>query len=136
MKTLAQLLNEGRPGLGDRFQNGVRPGDKKFSQFMHALRIAGTPGMRAQEMEEDAVAYVRIFDPVGAWSWYITEWDGQSEAFGLVIGIEAELGYMDVGELASVPGPLGIGLELDMHFVPTPISKIREKASLDSNLSL
>jgi len=34
----------------------------------------------------------------------------------LVEGFESELGFFSVAELAEVKGPLGIGIERDLHF--------------------
>jgi hypothetical protein len=68
-------------------QNGVRPGLQKLAQFKAALSLRGTPFLYSQdEKGEDAIAHVKIFDPCGRWTWYLTEWDGADEAFGLVGG--------------------------------------------------
>ncbi|OHB59060.1 MAG: hypothetical protein A2Y12_18475 [Planctomycetes bacterium GWF2_42_9] len=48
-------------------------------------------------------------------------------AFGLVLGHERELGYFSLSELESCQGPLGLRIERDLHFAPTPLSKIRMK---------
>lgn len=71
---------------------------------------------------------MKLFDPCGSWSWYVTEWDGDGEAFGLVCGAYAELGYISLAELASFRGALGIGIELDMHWSPRPLSLCRTDA--------
>jgi hypothetical protein len=109
-------------------QLGVRPGPRKFQQFGDALRLRAAPPIYAQEkLGDDAIAYVKFFDPCGSWTWFATEWDGDDEAFGLVIGHEIELGYFSLREMSEVKGRMGIGIEIDVHFRPTPLSKIREK---------
>ena len=128
-KTLCEVLNEITPNLGNGFQNGVKPGVVKFMQFETALRVMGTPPAYAQDGKgENAIAYVKIFDPCGSWSWFITEYNpAEKEAFGLVKGFETELGYMSLVELAAVKGQFGIGLELDMHWTPRTIAECRKE---------
>jgi len=112
----------------DRYinQNGVRPGARKLTQFKYALHLRDTPKLYAQDGKSDsAIAFVKIFDPCGSWTWYITEWDGNEEAFGLVKGFEDELGYISLPELATVAGRMGIGLEIDVWFKPTALKDIK-----------
>ena len=108
-------------------QNGVLPGPEKLAQFKQALALRGTPGLYSQEDKGDnAIAYVKLFDPSGSWTWFISEWDGGEEAFGLVFGDCCELGYIPLSELAFVPGALGIGMEIDVWFRPTTLREIRK----------
>ena len=123
-------------GRGDTYQNGVRPGPRKLEQFREVLELAGTPALYAQEAKgDDAIVHVKLFDPCGSWTWYLTEFspvapDGVPNlGFGLVDGHEAELGYINLAELAEVRGRMGIGLEIDMHFQPCPLREVR--AELD-----
>jgi len=72
----------------------------------------------------DPMVRVKLF--AGSWTWYLTEWDGISVAFGLVVGHETELGYVDLDELAEIrQRPFGLPIERDIHFRPTPLSQIR-----------
>lgn len=108
-------------------QNGVRPGLQKLAQFKAALSLRGTPFLYSQdEKGEDAIAHVKIFDPCGRWTWYLTEWDGADEAFGLVVGDCCELGYIPLPELAFLPGALGIGMEIDVYFRPKALREIQK----------
>ncbi len=72
----------------------------------------------------EAIAYARLFIPDSDWVWYITEFDGQDTLFGLVIGHERELGYFSLSELEAVRGPLGLPIERDLHFTPTPLREL------------
>lgn len=57
---------------------------------------------------------LKLFDPTGSWTWYLTEFDPvQRLFFGFVVGLEEELGYVSLDELESVRGRFGIGLERD-----------------------
>lgn len=62
---------------------------------------------------------VKFFSPYADWTWYATEGQeiegGDWEFFGLVRGIENELGYFHLSELAIKRGMLPL-VERDMHF--------------------
>jgi hypothetical protein len=64
----------------------------------------------------DALAQVKFFISDAQWTWYASEFDGEDIFFGLVIGLEIELGYFSLSELKSVKGPLGLPIERDLHF--------------------
>lgn len=83
------------------------------------------PPLYSQENNPDPVAVVKFFIPTSSWTWYATEFDGKDIFFGLVDGHEKELGNFSLKELESVKGPLGLGVERDRHFTPTPLSKLR-----------
>lgn len=86
------------------------------------------PALGGQEaLGDDAIVRVKFFDPCGSWTWYVTEFDGEDTMFGLVDGFELELGYISLGELQSIKGPLGIGIERDMHWKPRTLREVREK---------
>jgi len=58
------------------------------------------PGLYSQvEKGLDALVQVKFFTPDSSWSWYVTEFDGNDLFFGLVIGLEIELGYFSLQEL-------------------------------------
>ena len=74
---------------------------------------------------DDAIAYVKLFTPDSNWTWYITEMNPETgECFGLVDGLERELGYFSLPELEAIKGPLGLAIERDRFFDPTPINQI------------
>jgi hypothetical protein len=82
------------------------------------------PPLYANEKVEDPLAIVKFFHPMSNWTWYATEFDGTDRFFGLVEGHESELGYFSLSELAEVK-VCGLGIERDLHFSPTPLSKLR-----------
>ena len=48
-------------------------------------------------------------------------------SFGYVTGLgHNELGYLSLRELAEAPGLLGIGIEIDAHFHPMALGKVKE----------
>jgi hypothetical protein len=84
------------------------------------------PPLYGQENVADPIAYLKIFDPCGSWTWYITEYDPVEKLmFGLVYGHEHEMGYISLTELEQVKGRYGLGLERDLSFRPQPLSKCK-----------
>lgn len=74
----------------------------------------------------DAIAYVKFFTPDSSWTWYATEFDPETGTFfGLVIGLEKELGYFTLEELESATGHLGLHIERDLYFDPIKLSEIK-----------
>ncbi len=88
---------------------------------------AKLPPLYANEQVDDPVAVVKFFTPWTDWTWYATEFDGDDTFFGLVQGLEEELGYFSLAELRDVQGPAGLRIERDLYFNPTPLSKLRRK---------
>ena len=71
----------------------------------------------SQENIEDPQIIVKFFDPTGSWTWYATEYDQDTKTFfGLVDGHYKEFGDFSLEELESVKGPLGLGIERDIHY--------------------
>lgn len=130
-------LGDINPETGKPFinQNGVKPGLTKLQQFRQALKLRGTPPLYSQEeLGDDAIVHVKLFDPCGSASWFITEFsleapDGCTDlAFGYVTGLgEDELGYIGLEELANTKGKMGIGLEINTWFSPCTLREIKEK---------
>ena len=120
---------------GDRYQNGVRPGPRKLAQFVECLRLQNTPKTYSQDdLGDDAVVHVKLFDPSGAATWFLTEWSHDPKdpiAFGPCYIHEAELGYVDLRELAEIRGRFGIGIELDMHWKPRTLREVRAERGFD-----
>ena len=83
------------------------------------------PQLYSQEEVEDPKAIAKYFTPDSNWTWYATEFDGTDTFFGLVDGLEKELGYFSLAELESVKGPFGLGVERDLWFEPTPLSELK-----------
>ena len=80
-----------------------------------------------------AVVYVKFFTPDSSWTWYAT--GGQAivddagreidyQFFGLVDGLERELGYFNLSQLQSVRGPWGLAVERDLYWHPKTLAEI------------
>ncbi len=86
-------------------------------------KIGSTETKKADEVKIIA----NYFDPCGSWTWYATEFDGEDLFFGYVRGFDNELGYFSLSELEAVKGPLGIGIERDMHFGEHTLAEAMDK---------
>lgn len=73
---------------------------------------------------EDKIAVVKLFTSWGSWTWYVIEYDGQDQCFGLVVGNVQEFGYFSLNELRTVTGPYGLGVERDIHFTTTRVREL------------
>ena len=80
-----------------------------------------------------AIAYVKYLAPSANWTWYalsgepvLDESSRQQDYrfFGLVFGQEKEFGCFLLSELEEVRGPMGLPIERDLHFQPTPLEEI------------
>jgi hypothetical protein len=82
------------------------------------------PRLYATEHVGDPVVWVKLFTPESSWTWYMLEYDPEQRmCFGLVKGHERELGYFALAELEAVRGPLGLRIERDCSWEPTPLSR-------------
>jgi hypothetical protein len=86
---------------------------------------AALPKLYATEkLGKEAIAVVKYFTPDSHWTWYATEFDGVDTFFGLVSGLDIELGYFSLSELEGGRGGLGLPIERDLYFEPKPLNNI------------
>jgi hypothetical protein len=85
------------------------------------------PLYSGEELGLMAMAIVKFFTPDAGWSWFASEFDGEDIFFGLVSGLETELGHFSLSELQSVRGPLGLPIERDLYFEPQTLKDLMEK---------
>jgi hypothetical protein len=83
------------------------------------------PALYSQENETDPMVICKFFFPDFSWTWYAIEYDGKDTFYGLVDGFEKELGYFSLSELLSTRGKLGLPIERDRFFKPTPLHSIQ-----------
>ena len=84
------------------------------------------PSLGSQDgLGMDAVAQVKFFTPDSTWTWFATEYDPEERRFfGLVHGLEEELGYFSLDELEGARGPMGLPIERDLWFQPKPLKAV------------
>lgn len=84
------------------------------------------PLYSTEEQGWGAIAQVKFFTPDAGWTWYASEFDGQDTFFGLVNGLELELGYFSLAELLEIRGQLGLPVERDRYFKPTSLKELQD----------
>ena len=88
----------------------------------------GLPRLYEQDGAEDPTVYVHYFSCVNGWDWWLLEFDGTDEAFGLAEGYDDELGYFSIKEMAELNRQMGFAaVERDEHFSPKPLSAVRRR---------
>lgn len=101
----------------------TRPFDRSLLATSDRAQI---PVLYAQDhLDDEAIAYVRLFVPWGAGTWYVTEFDGADTCFGVVDLHETELGYFSLREFEHIRGPGGLRIERDLAFVPKTLRECR-----------
>lgn len=89
--------------------------------------------------EEDTLVVTKFFTPDSNWTWYVTEGslvdeDGYFDTdkpkvdtvfFGLVNGLELELGNFSLSEIQTTRGPLGLHIERDLWWEPISLAEVR-----------
>ena len=60
---------------------------------------------------------VKLFNPTGIGTWYLTEYDKDTDtAFGLCCIHDKEIGYVSMKELRDYRGTFGLKIERDKYF--------------------
>ncbi len=89
------------------------------------------PGRELESHE--LIVYIKFFTPDANWTWYVCsaskdESTGDIQFFGLVDGIEPELGYFWLSELNEVKGQLGLRVERDVFWEPANLATVMKEA--------
>jgi hypothetical protein len=85
------------------------------------------PALHEQDsLGEEAIAYVKLFTPDAHWSWYAIAFDGEDTFFGFVRGDYPEFGTFSLSELEQLRGGLGLPVERDKFFQPTPLRELMD----------
>ena len=93
---------------------------------------ATLPPFLSQETVDDPVAFIKLLDPCSRYTFFVLEAqrepDGDLRLFGFCrspLGPDGdEFGSVSLRELETFRGPLGQGIERDLHFTPTPVSPL------------
>ena len=81
------------------------------------IKKAPKLGVTSELEAKDVKIVAKFFNPVGSWTWYMTEYDAEEGlAFGYVKGDFPELGYFSIEELSSVDLQFGLSIERDLHW--------------------
>lgn len=95
--------------------------------LLDGMSRAALPALYSGEQSGlSAIAPVKFFTPDANWTWYATEFDGEDVFFGLVSGLEVELGYFSLSELDSIRGGLGLPVERDLYYAPKTLRELQD----------
>ena len=139
-----QLQREGS-GLRWLFASDSNESDLKnahtlFCRALGAYLPKSNPRDEESEESVDPTVWYKLFTPDAQFTWYLLEWEpvGQDGAgrfedvhfFCYVYNASApecsELGYVSLNELRALRGQLGLPVERDLWFTPTPLSEVKE----------
>ena len=85
----------------------------------------------SQGSSPDPLIIAKFFNPIGAGTWYATEYDPQTRTFFGYVSIfgdhNDEWGYFSLDELESYRGKFGLGLERDRYFKEQTASQVISK---------
>lgn len=86
-------------------------------------RLLPALGATSELPREQVRVPLKLFDPSGRGTWYITEFDGTDTMFGFCrspLGPDCdELGYVSLAEVQAVRNRFRLGIERDIHWDPT-----------------
>ena len=110
---------------------------KRGHQLMTQKLADTIPAIYANEKVSDydtVLAHAKLFSPYSNWTWYITEIDAATgQCFGLVDGLEREIGYFDLTELAETTVYGGVpAVERDLYWEPKTLGEIKRGSQEDS----
>lgn len=85
------------------------------------------PLYSTEHLAEDArLIYAHYFCPFSSWDWYVLEYDPEDRMFfGLVDGLDCELGYFTLAEFEEVNKRALPLIERDLHWTPIKLSEKR-----------
>ena len=84
-------------------------------------------GSTSEKKPEDVPIIVKLFNPSGAGTWWITEGDIENgELFGYAKIQEGELGYISLKELQEFRGRFGLGIERDRHYGNHTLKEVKD----------
>ena len=93
-----------------------------------ALKDKLTTNHNDQDGSKINKAIVKLFNPSGVGTWYLSELDPKTNvAYGLCDLGDPEFGYVSIDELSEVKGFMGLGIERDLHFKPTRFDDLMEQ---------
>jgi len=127
--------------LARRLWSEHRPKDAAEQQFMAydyepEWLTPHLPAFYSQENEEDPIVWMKVFTPAGRGTWYILEYQPETEEeYGTwftycLSPLEPsydELGYANIQEMRETKTKMGLHLEVDLHWTPERLSRVKEK---------
>jgi hypothetical protein len=91
----------------------------QFYKLSKEQLIKKLPALYSQSEKEaeDVIVPIKLFNPTGSGTWYLTEYDPEEDlAFGYCHIHEGELGYIAMEELRNIRVAFGLRIEVDTHW--------------------
>ncbi len=89
-----------------------------------------------QSESEDPTVVCKFFNPTGAGTWFVTEYDEESKTFFGYVSIFGdhcdEWGSFSLEELESFRGKFGLSIERDLYFKPMKFSEVNKLYKLNA----
>ena len=93
---------------------------KEIEKALLKAPLYSTDGVSLKEKN----VICKFFHPISGWRWYVFEGNkaenGDWTFFGMVHGLEKEMGYFTLSELQSIPKKFGLGIERDLYVFNEP----------------
>jgi len=97
-----------------------------MSRLLSKEHLTKIPKLYETEDEKDPLCYLKLFTPDANFTWFIIEISiDENLCYGYVKGLESELGYFSLDEIADIRGSLNLPIEIDSSFKPTLLSIIK-----------
>jgi len=84
-------------------------------------------GSQEHKSIADHIIVCKFFNPIGAGTWYATEYNPEEKMFFGYVSIfgggNDDRGYFSLTELESYKGKFGLGIERDLHFTEKKFSE-------------
>lgn len=84
-----------------------------------------------QSTPNPPLVYVRFFSPFTPMEYFVLEFDGEDTFYGLILGLDADLGYFSLKDLATASHRVG-GNDLpavvrDLNFKPVRLDEVADQ---------
>ncbi len=99
-----------------------------MSKLIPQTLLSDVPDLYETEGSTNPLCHIKLFTPDSNWNWYIIEFSkaDANTCYGYVQGLDSELGYFTLEELASIHGPLGLAIERDTSFTPIHFTQVKK----------
>jgi hypothetical protein len=112
--SIAELIRNHCPGGALVPATGIG----KLERLKEAIRRSETPISGKLPTKKIHHLHVRFFDPLGSESFYVQSWDGEDNCFRIIQDATAEYGHFSLQDLSERVGTIGVGFQVDIHFMP------------------
>ena len=104
----------------------------KILEKLQAQDMYHPSGPGRELSSEELKVVVKYFTPDANWTWFACsaskdEETGDVQFFGLVQGLDTELGYFWLSELKSIRGPFNLPIERDLYYPEKTLKEVMQE---------